>query len=258
MTDKLKYAQKERLIFLDKCITWKGMANRRDLIERFDVSTAQAALDFKAYLERATSTPQYDKARKAYFSSPDHQPVFSETIGSDWVSIIDDSTLYDQLPKLNRISNASIVSKLFRTLEDRVAINIRYISISSGNERHQWIAPTCFASDGERIHLRAFSFKHNEYRDYIPIRISARSSFETRAISSSLENDSDWNTFVRIHLVPRSGLSAAQVRAVKREYGFKGNSLMVETRKALEFYSKRRWGLDLPNARLEHLKTEIL
>ncbi len=48
--DSLKHAQRERLIFLDRCFTWRGMANRRDLIERFDISMAQAALDFRTYL----------------------------------------------------------------------------------------------------------------------------------------------------------------------------------------------------------------
>ena len=48
--DDLKHAQRERLIFLDRCLTWRGMANRKDLIDRFGISIAQAALDFRVYL----------------------------------------------------------------------------------------------------------------------------------------------------------------------------------------------------------------
>ena len=257
MSNRLKYAQRERLGYLDKCFTWKGVANRRDLVHRFDISTAQAALDFKAYLERAKATgPIYNKTRKAYFASKDHQPLFEKTISNDWPSIIDNPEIYDELPSLNRSSDPSIVSKLFRALDDKVAVNINYISMSSEDERQQWIAPTAFASDGERIHVRAFSFKHKEYRDYVPIRISSKSRFTTRSIDQPLAEDAEWNSFVRIHLVPRVGLTPEQIKAVKREYGFSGKSLIIETRKALEFYATRRWGLDLPGAKLEIGPTE--
>ena len=40
-------------------------------------------------------------------------------------------------------------------------------------------------------------------------------------------------------LRPRSGLSAAQAEAIRREYGFSGAELVVTTRKALEFYFDR-------------------
>jgi len=259
--EDLKYAQRERLIYLDKCFAWRGIANRRDLIERFGVSTAQAALDFKAYLERATKTPPiYDGGLKTYLAAKNHESLFTETLHHDWSSIIPkgNPSQFDELPKLNRLSDANIVSKIYRAIEEKRGIEVRYISMMTGNETDQWIAPTHFASDGERIHLRAFSFKHNQYRDYIPVRIDETSSFQTRKLDDELPEDTEWDTWVRIHLVPKSDLSPAQVKAVKREYGFSGKSFCVETRQALEFYADRRWGLNQPNARLERLKTEII
>ena len=258
MIDDLKYAQRERLIHLDKCSAWRGMANRRDLIDRFSVSTAQAALDFKAYLERATQTPPiYDAGRKTYLAADEHESLFPDRLYQDWKGIISEGggAQFDELPPLNRLSDAGIVSKLYRAMEDQQAIEIRYISMRTGSEESQWIAPTGFASDGDRIHLRAFSFKHNEYRDYVPIRISENSRFKTRSVDSELLPDTEWNTIVRIHLVPKSGLSKLQTEAVRREYGFTGKTLCVETRKALEFYVDRRWGLDQPNARLQRQLT---
>lgn len=56
-------------------------------------------------------------------------------------------------------------------------------------------------------------------------------------------------------MVRREG-SPRQAAAVRREYGFDGDTLCVETTKALEFYFNRRWGLDLPGARLERARTE--
>ena len=49
-----------------------------------------------------------------------------------------------------------------------------------------------------------------------------------------------------------------QAAAVRREYGFKGEFLCVETRKALEFYFDRRWGIDQKGARLEKSRTDYV
>ncbi len=252
--DDLKYAQRERLIYLDKCFAWRGMANRSDLIDRFSVSNAQAALDFKAYLERATQTPPvYDGGRKTYLAADKHESLFPDKLYEDWEGIVSEGSAahFDKLPQLNRHSDASTVSKLYRAIEDNQVIEIQYISMTTGSAENQLIAPTGFASDGDRTHLRAYSYKHKEYRDYIPIRISRTSSFKTQPVRIDLPIDIEWNTIVRIHLVPKKGLSELQTKAVRKEYGFTGETLCVETRMALAFYAERRWGLDQRNARLE-------
>ena len=254
MFDDLKYAQRERLIYLDKCFAWRGMANRSDLIDRFGVSTAQAALDFKTYLEHAKQTPPvYDGGRKTYLAANNHESLFPDNLYQDWKGIISEGSAahFDELPQLHRHSDAGTVSKLYRAMEDHQAIEIQYISMTTGSGENQWIAPTGFASDGDRIHLRAYSFKHDEHRDYIPVRISENSRFKTRPVNTDLPPDIEWHTWVRIHLVPKSGLSELQTEAVRKEYGFTDETLTIKTRKALEFYANRRWGLDQPNSRLE-------
>lgn len=257
--DDLKHAQRERLQFLDQCFAWKGQANRRDLIDRFGVSAPQAALDFKAYLERAIATPPtYDSARKTYLAADNHVSLSPETLYRDWAQIIAkaNSEIYEELPRLNRLSEPQIMSHLFRAMDQGLSIHVKYTSMTTGKDSGQWIAPTRFASDGERVHVRAYSFKHDQYRDYVPVRFSQDSSFETRAIHPPLPEDEEWETLARIYLVPKSTLSEEQAQAVRREYGFDSRTLCIETRKALEFYADRRWGLDQTNARLERYKTE--
>jgi len=261
MFDDLKYSQRERLIYLDKCFAWRGMANRSDLIDRFGVSTAQAALDFKIYLEHAMQTPPvYDNGQKTYLAADKHESLFPKKLYEDWKSIVSQGLAerFDELPKLDRHSDFSSVSKLYRAMEKHQAIEIQYISMTTGSSENQWITPTSFASDGERIHLRAYSYKHEEYRDYVPIRIRETSSFRIRPVEVDLPPDIEWNTIVRIFLVPKAGLSELQTKAVRREYGFTEEMLCVETRKALEFYAERRWGLDQINARLEKHSVEVV
>lgn len=258
--DDMKHAQRERLLFLDRCFTWRGRANRRDLTARFGVSVAQAAIDFRTYLALAgAQAPEYDAEKRTYTARPDHRPLAAETL-KDWEAAVRERPVdeFCELPPLERANEPEIVARLSRAIADGLAVQIRYISMKSGDDGLQWIVPTCFASDGERIHVRAFSFKHGTHRDYVPARISANSSFATRPAPVPLPFDADWHMIARIKLAPRKSLSPEQAKAVRREYGFRGETLVVEIRKALEFYVDRRWGLKQEGARLERVGVEYI
>lgn len=256
--DDLKHAQRERLIFLDRCLTWRGVANRRDLIERFGISTAQAALDFRVYLDLATEAPIYHPARKSYLAANNHEPLAPSTLTEAFDVVADEREGFPSsiLPRPERKADPATVARLYQAMRSGIALHVCYTSMSSGEGKEQWVAPTRFTSDGESVHFRAFSFKHGEYRNYLPIRIDPASSFEQKYLDYRLPEDGDWNTKAVIWLRPRSGLSKRQVEVVRREFGFKDEFLRVETRKALEFFFSRRWGLDIEGARLERVKIE--
>lgn len=257
--DDLKHAQRARVVFLDRCLTWRGMANRRDLIERFGISTAQAALDFRLYLNLARTTPPtYDPTRKTYIAANDHQPLAPSSLAQAFGILVDEDPKApaSSLPKPEWNADPKTIARLYQAIRSATALHIRYTSMSSGADDGQWIAPIRFTSDGESVHLRAFSFKHLEYRYYHPIRIEPDSSFEEKALAEPLPQDESWNTRAIIWLRPKSALSERQARVVRREYGFEDELLRVETRKALEFFFDRRWGLKERGARLERAKTE--
>ena len=257
--DDLKHAQRERLIYLDHCFTWRGAANRRDLVTRFGISTAQAALDFRVYLDRARETPPaYDAVRKTYIAAKNHKPLSPSNLNEAFETVLnpEDNSSFASLPGPRRPADPMVVSHIYQAMRAKRAIHIRYTSMSSGADEGQWIVPTHFSSDGESVHLRAFTFKHAQYRNYLPIRIDPRSTFDTRPLSDPLPDDQDWNTRARIWLQPKTGLTPEQAAAVRREFAFEGDLLCVETRSALEFFLDRRWGLNERGARLERVKTD--
>jgi hypothetical protein len=258
--ESLKHAQRERILFLDQCLTWKGQANRRDLTLRFDISTAQAAVDFRTYLSLTPTPPVYDATEKTYFSSHDHRALSS--VGPEEVfDLLSDETTFTRasIPLPTRIMDPAVIAPLHRAMRNERDIQITYTSMNSGLSEPQWISPVQFHFDGESIHLRAWSYKHAAYRDYLPIRISKETDFVTRDRSSPPPFDSDWHSLVRLWIRPRSGLSHAQARVVRLEYGFEADThLAIKTRKALVFYVKRRWRLDDDKARLELEKVEDL
>ncbi|MER8833233.1 hypothetical protein [Mesorhizobium sp. M0909] len=257
--DDLRHSQRERLIFLDRCLTWRGMANRRDLIERFAISQAQAALDFRLYLQRAGEHgPVYDPVRRAYFVTPQHRSLASAPIAEAFQDVfLEKATgLSNVLPRPERRADEDIVAQLYQASLAKEEVYIHYTSMTSGKDGGQWIAPRHFLSDGESVYVRAFSYKHQEYRNYLPIRIGDSDPFERRSRCDQLPADLEWTARARVWLRPKSTLSEQQAEAVRREYGFDGELLSIETRKALEFFVARRWGLNLPGARLEYVRTD--
>ncbi|MDB5735343.1 MAG: hypothetical protein JWN16_1980 [Alphaproteobacteria bacterium] len=255
--DELKHAQRERLIFLDRCLTWRGMANRRDLIDRFEISMAQAALDFRVYIDLAHVPPIYDRVRKTYIAGRGHQPLAPSSLTEAFDVLIGEgeSAQSSALPRPERTANPAVIARLHQVIRSGRNLHVRYTSMTAGADEGQWIAPVRFTSDGESVHLRAFSFKHGEYRNYLPIRIEPDSSFAERSLPEPLPPDDDWYTRAIIWLRPKPELSEQQARVVRREFGFEGEYLCVETRKALEFFIDRRWGLNERGARLERVRT---
>jgi len=253
--DDFKHAQRQRLIFLDHCLTWRGVANRRDLMERFGISIAQAALDFRTYIGLTPTPPVYDRVRKTYIATPGHRSLAPSGLTRAFDVLVDTPPEASILPTPARKANPRVIARLHQAMQAGRQLHIGYTSMTSGADDGHWIAPVRFTSDGESVHLRAFSFKHGEYRNYLPIRIDPDSNFRERDIVEPLPPDEDWQTRAVIWLRPKAGLSAQQAKAVRREFGFEGEFLLVETRKALEFFLDRRWGLDQKGARLEREKT---
>ncbi|AUW47166.1 hypothetical protein [Rhizobium leguminosarum] len=257
--DDLKYPQRQRLVFLDRCLTWRGMAKRRDLIDRFKISSAQAAIDFREYLTRVAVAPIYDATQKTYVAAPGHKPLAPSTLVEAFEALdgTGDGSTIASIPQPVRQATPATVTKLYAALKGQKAVNVAYTSINSGVDDGQWLVPTRFMSDGENVHLRAFSFKHHTYRDYLPIRISPWSTFELRDLEAPLPADVDWHTKAVFRLRPKSDLSDDQAAVVRREYGFDGEFLVVEIRKAMEIYFRRRWRLEEKNSRLEVAKIDF-
>lgn len=258
--EDLKHAQRERILFLDQCLTWRGQANRRDLMERFNISMAQAAVDFRTYLSLTNTPPVYDAGEKAYFSTGDHCAL-TDAGPKQVFELLDGkaASLGASIPLPTRVMDSTVVAQLYRAMKGERDIQITYTSMSSGLSDPQWISPVQFHFDGEAIYLRAWSYKHSAYRDYLPIRIAKQTEMKTRERPAPLPFDTDWNSLVRLWIRPRSDLSDAQARAVRLEYGFDDKThLLIETRKALAFYVVRRWRLDDEKARLELDRMEEL
>lgn len=257
--DNLKHSQRERLEFLDVLFFWEGSANRTDLIKRFGISNPQAALDFRAFLEHVGKDGlRYDTKAKRYLADIGYRRVSGAAESSELSALLGhgESADFDFLPDLERTQNMLVFVPLFRALKSKQSVKIIYQSMQSEEQTERWILPTKFASDSVRIHVRAWCFLRNEYRDFLPARIKPSLSFHESRTGDEVPFDDEWHTWAHISLKPHSRLNEQQQNMVRIEYGFAEKILTIKIRKALEFYIKRRWGLEQPESRLEVVSTE--
>jgi len=251
--EKLKFAQRVRLKYLDSLLFWESQANRKDLANQFGISEAQAALDFKEYLAAAPKNGlTYDPSLKRYVATPAFEPLSPPSPLTDWLAgaVQSGDGLFDELAPLERQSDPFVEALLYRAARDEMSLQISYQSMTRPKPIRRWITPVHFASDGNRIHVRAYCWKNSDYRDFVIARIDRNSSsFRTRK-DADLPDDVEWNTVVKVRLAIHPELTATQARAIRLEYGFEGKYLEVTVRKALLFYVDRQWGLDLERPRL--------
>ncbi|MBO6554755.1 MAG: hypothetical protein JJ926_18180 [Roseitalea sp.] len=259
--DDLKHAQRARLEYLDRLFFWDGAATRTSLIKQFGISNAQAALDFRAYLAEAKKDAlRYDASSRQYLAQEGFLRLSGEATSAELTQLLttDSAAAFDRLPDLQRVQDMRVLRPLYRSFKAKDAVKIVYQSMRDPEPMTRWIAPVRFASDGVRLHVRAWCYAREAFRDFHPARIDPERSFKETRPAEAVPTDEDWFTWAILKLKPHSRLTDAQQRVVRIEFGFTADVLEVRTRKALEFYTERRWGLEQKEPRLERVSTEYV
>lgn len=257
----LKYAQRKRLEYLDRLFFWNGAATRASLIQQFGISNAQGALDFRAYLkETKKDALRYNATSRQYHAQENFSRLTGPAATSELLEFFSDTSQsnFDALPDLQRSQNVHAFLPLYRAMRAKQSVEIVYQSMKNPKPETRRIAPLHFLSDGTRLHVRAYCITRKQFRDFIPSRIDLDlSSFKTTSFEA-VPHDEEWYTWSILKLRPHERLSDSQKKVVRTEFGFTNDVLEVRIRQALEFYSKRRWGLDQEFPRLECLSIDHL
>ena len=148
--------------------------------------------------------------------------------------------------KLDRI----VIQKILQALWGKHGIYIRYSSLNSGeNENYRLIWPTRLIDTGFRWHVRALTVKtiagekQLVYRDFLLARFTEAGNF---AGESEDVPDSDWNTHIRLVLEANTnGRLEVEKQTIEREFGMKGDEVVINTNVALLNYVLQRYQTDV-------------
>jgi hypothetical protein len=258
----------QRFEFIEWRAYWVGRINRKDLEDRFDISTPQASVDLRRYQEAAPGNIEYDSTEKSYVATDGFNPQFLKLIPERYLlqlhafelgAIRKSDTWFGEIPPtsvtptLLRGPEAYVLRAIVNCIRMNGAIDINYQSLTKTAVRT--ICPHALAYDGYRWHIRALSLEHNEYRDYVLGRILSVSN--PVSCNSNSSDDREWQTEYTLTLIAHPKLSPQQKAAIEHDFKFKNGELAIPMRFALAYYFINRYNLDLRNDEIPPQRAQI-
>jgi len=252
-----RWGPERRREFIDFRLQWEGRINRAELVDFFGISTQQASADLANYAEVAPDNLEYDKSAKVYRATSGFKPVFPVSDARHYLGQLADmqqgtgspaNTFIGWAPPCDVIHyparpvQTGTLLRVLGAIRYGEELQVTYQSMRRASPASLWIAPHAFGSDGLRWHVRAWSQEHSEFRDFVLSRIHAIKGSRKREIDPAA--DELWENYVDMIVVPRSGLTDDQRKAIEIDYGMKRGRLIISCRKALVWYALRQLQLD--------------
>jgi hypothetical protein len=251
--EKLTFAQKQRLSFIDFSLLFKGSINRKELTEKFEMGMANATRDLTLYKELVPHNINFDAQDRTYLQSNTFQPLFSynpiQTLAqlanktSDGFDGVLEIAFPVDAPNQLNMPDILIVAKIVRAILKGNAISIIYTSLSSGSKSRE-IVPHIIADNGLRWHVRGYDRKTNSFRDFVITRISKVTLLDKQVdeFETAIE-DNQWMRKMDLHIVPHP-TNVQHPQAIELDYGMENGMLPLTVRAALVGYLLRRWNVD--------------
>jgi predicted DNA-binding transcriptional regulator YafY len=251
--EKLTFAQKQRLSFIDFSLLFKGSINRKELTEKFEMGMANATRDLTLYKDIAPQNIDFNAQDRTYLQSKNFKPLFSynskqtlaklsHKISDGFDGVMEVAFPVDAPLQLN-VPDIFIVAKIVQAVLKGKAISIIYTSLSSGSKARE-IVPHTIIDNGLRWHVRGYDRKTNSFRDFVLTRISKVTLLDKQVdeFETSIE-DNQWMRKMDLHIVPHP-TNVQYPQAIELDYGMEKGMLQLTVRAALVGYLLRRWNVD--------------
>jgi hypothetical protein len=242
--NELPRSQADRLQFIEDRLFWVGKVGSADVRKRFDVSKAQAAQDIARYREAQSVLVLYEPKLKTFVPAADFEPLYARQSLERFLGLAEREDFtegevvdFAVLQPPGRKVDLHVAQKLVRAILREEEVEVDYVSISSGLRR-RWLAPHAMASDGMRVHVRAYDYGAERFADFVTGRIQRVHTTRPRAID--IDDDTAWFEMLNLELVPNPDLPPDRREAVRRDYGFEGEVLVVPVRRAMLIYLNTR------------------
>lgn len=251
--EKLTFAQKQRLSFIDFSLLFKGSINRKELTEKFEMGMANATRDLALYKELVPENIDFDAKDRTYLQAKTFSPLFNynskqtlaklaHKISDGFDGVLEIPFPIDAPHQLN-VPDIFIVAKIVQAILKQKTISIIYTSLTSGSKART-IVPHTIIDNGLRWHVRAFDRNTNSFRDFVLTRISKVTiKAEGIQVEEDKLEDHQWMRVMPLQLVPHPN-NVEFPTAISLDYGMENNVLELNVRAAMAGYLLRRWNVD--------------
>jgi len=235
---------KQRFHFIEVMITWQGRVNASHLIKHFAISRKQASATFTKYVSNHPQSIVYDDTIKGFVADSHFSLIYSDGEFSQYHTLVN----HTAQPIFTSIVDVSIPTRnpqphlaqpILRAIDNKLAIDIGYTSLTSPEYKDRIIEPHSLIFDGLRWHVRAFCRKNMAFRDFVLSRFNGEVIHEGKA-TSKIEDDLLWHQHIDVHIIPDPRLSSSQQQVISDDYQMTNDTLLIPTRKALVNYLLKR------------------
>ncbi len=254
MINKIKWDQLLRFRLIEIISLWEGRLTTNHISSMFKIGRQQASRDIACYQAQFNKEPLIlDYAIKGYRPSDGFKPKFTRGTANEYLTLLhQQGELLTELSPLQfgfsesvmlntpeRNVSPVVVRTLLKAAREQRWISIDYISLSSPTIETRRLVPHTLVNDGFRWHIRAYTEKDNDYRDFVLSRFRGTPEVQEKS-DTGKEGDVDWHDLITKTVIPNPNLTLKQQEVVAYDYDMKSNKLIVEARKALMNYTLNR------------------
>lgn len=276
MSKPLSQSQRQRLQFIESCLLWEGVLQRKDICDAFGLTLNHVTREITAYRKQHKNNLIYDPETRAWRIGPGFKPAYATGDASEYLAMLhayavsgDAAVMATAGPTATAEALPSVAGKIDRAVLKEVigglrrhsGVIVKYQSFSDPEPRERTIWPHALVFANERWHVRAYDSSKQRFSDFVLARIlKARPATEI-AVYASAADDRDWQTQITIDIVPSTGLSASQHLVVAREFGMRRQGDLwcwkVSMRQCLVKYFLLAHRLDLPASAAPHRRVAL-
>lgn len=255
MNSFIPSVQQDRLKFIDFKLMFQGHFTRAEIVQQFKLGLFSATQDINLYRDTAPQNFVYDHQQKCYYQANQFRPLFVHDTKAALAKLAyqDTNTTglnYQSCTQLN-MPNVEVFACISRALLNNKAIEIEYVSLTTGNTKRT-IVPHAIADSGLRLHVRAFDCLSQQFRDFVISRI-VRANLSEQIITDEQHQQYDqlWQQTIELELVPHPH-NIDHPSAIELDYGMSQGRLVIKTRIALAQYILKRWNVDCSTEANQH------
>jgi predicted DNA-binding transcriptional regulator YafY len=255
--DDLKWDLRQRLKLLECTLLLTGRVQTRALTESFGISRAQASKDFAVYRSLFPGNLVYNRSRKCYQPTDGFCPgllsgrtsemldvlAAMRGVDSPVVALAADGPAVEMLRPMERELDLSIFRAVSAAASNAHRVSVTYQSMNRPEPVEVILSPHTLVYSGFRWHVRAFSDRHGEYRDFVLARMHSAVPQPDRAGISGAD-DRDWQEQVVLEVGVHPDLPEPQRSVIAADYGMTDGRIRYPLRRALVPYFLRLMQID--------------
>ena len=255
--DDLKWDLRQRLKLLECTLLLTGRVQTRALTESFGISRAQASKDFAVYQSLRPGNLDYNRSRKCYEPGEDFRPLLlsgktSEMldvlaamrgVDSPVVALAADGPAVEMLRPMERELDFAVFRAVSAAASNGHRVAVTYQSMNRPEPVEVTLSPHTLVYSGFRWHVRAFSDRHGEYRDFVLARMHSAVPHPDRPGVSGAD-DRDWHEQVLLEVGVHPDLPEPQRSVIAADYGMTDGRIRYPLRRAMVPYFLRLMQID--------------